>query len=98
MIKRPLVQVLSSATSSLSSYRAYLKGSNYLHSQQLLASPFRTMATTIINPPRDPNTLANYNNWRTVHTTTTLDILFDEKKLKGNVLHTLKAITDGQSD
>jgi leukotriene-A4 hydrolase len=54
--------------------------------------------TTIINPPRDPNTLSNYNNWRTVHTSTVLDILFDEQKLKGQVSHKLKSITDGESD
>ncbi|EXJ88595.1 leukotriene A-4 hydrolase [Capronia coronata CBS 617.96] len=56
------------------------------------------MATTIINPPRDPNTLANYNNWRTVHTSTALDILFDQQKLQGSVTHSLESITDGESD
>ncbi|KAK7890063.1 Leucyl aminopeptidase yscIV [Exophiala xenobiotica] len=55
------------------------------------------MATTI-NTPRDPNTLSNYNNWRTIHTSTTLDILFDEQKLKGIVAHDLQSITDGESD
>jgi leukotriene-A4 hydrolase len=56
------------------------------------------MATTIVNPPRDPNTLSNYNNWRTVHTSTSFDILFDEQKLKGSVTHSFEAITDGESD
>jgi leukotriene-A4 hydrolase len=56
------------------------------------------MATVTVNMPRDPNTLSNYNNWRTIHSKTTLEILFDEQKLKGNVVHTLKAITDGESD
>ena len=56
------------------------------------------MATTIINKPRDPNTLSNYNNWRTVHTSTNFDILFDEQKLKGSVTHSFESITDGESD
>ncbi|KIW64892.1 leukotriene A-4 hydrolase/aminopeptidase [Phialophora macrospora] len=56
----------------------------------------RTMAT--INSPRDPNTLSNYNNWRTVHTSTNFDILFDEQKLKGNVTHSFESLTDGESD
>lgn len=55
------------------------------------------MATTIINPPRDPNTLSNYNNWISTHITANFDILFDQKKLAGNVVHRLKSITDAQS-
>ncbi len=56
------------------------------------------MATTIINSPRDPNTLSNYNAWRTVHTSTIFDILFDEQQLKGRVTHSFEAITNGESD
>lgn len=52
---------------------------------------------TIINPPRDPNTLSNYNNWISTHTTANFEILFDQKKLSGNVVHRLKSITDSQS-
>ncbi|EAU32245.1 conserved hypothetical protein [Aspergillus terreus NIH2624] len=61
-------------------------------------SPFqsRTMATTI-NPPRDPNTLSNYNNWLSTHITANFDILFDQKKLVGNVIHKLKSITNAES-
>ena len=64
----------------------------------LIGMKTRTMATTVINTPRDPNTLSNYNNWRTTHTSTNFDILFDEQKLKGSVTHSLEAITDGESD
>jgi leukotriene-A4 hydrolase len=53
------------------------------------------MAT--INPPRDPNTVSNYNNWRSTHITANFDILFDQKKLVGNVVHQFKSITDGES-
>ncbi|PLN83279.1 leukotriene A-4 hydrolase [Aspergillus taichungensis] len=56
----------------------------------------RTMATTI-NSPRDPNTLSNYNNWRSTHITANFDILFDQKKLAGNVIHKLRSITDASS-
>ncbi|OJJ84939.1 bifunctional aminopeptidase/epoxide hydrolase [Aspergillus glaucus CBS 516.65] len=52
---------------------------------------------TIINSPRDPNTLSNYNNWISTHITANFDILFDQKKLAGNVVHQLKSITDAQS-
>lgn len=53
----------------------------------------RTMTTN----PRDPNTLSNYNNWRSTHITANFDILFDQKKLVGNVVHQFKSITDGES-
>ncbi|KAJ6006549.1 hypothetical protein N7451_004493 [Penicillium sp. IBT 35674x] len=52
-----------------------------------------TMATN----PRDPNTLSNYNNWRSTHITANFDILFDQKKLVGNVVHTFTSITDAVS-
>ena len=52
---------------------------------------------TVINSPRDPNTLSNYNNWRTTHTTTTFEILFEEQKLTGNVTHKLKSTTKAET-
>ncbi|KAJ5170669.1 Leukotriene A4 hydrolase [Penicillium coprophilum] len=57
---------------------------------------FASIHTMAINP-RDPNTLSNYNNWRSTHITANFDILFDQKKLVGNVVHQFKSITDGQS-
>lgn len=56
----------------------------------------RKMATTI-NPPRDPNTLSNYNNWVSTHITANFDILFDEQKVAGNVVHQLKSKTNSES-
>jgi len=56
----------------------------------------RTMANAV-NRPRDPNTLSNYNHWRTTHTSTVFDILFDEQKLQGNVTHKLKSITEAET-
>lgn len=55
-----------------------------------------TRSFTMANP-RDPNTLSNYNNWRSTHITANFDILFDQKKLAGNVVHKFKSITDAQS-
>jgi leukotriene-A4 hydrolase len=54
--------------------------------------------TTTINPPRDPNTLSNYNNWRTTHTTANFHVLFDEQRLKGSVSLRLKSITDAETN
>ena len=50
--------------------------------------------TSVVNPPRDPNTLSNYNNFLTTHTTVNFKIDFEEKKIGGNVALTLKSITD----
>lgn len=55
------------------------------------------MAETIINVPRDPNTLSNYNNWRTSETAVSIDVSFEEQKLKGKVVHKLKSITNSES-
>lgn len=57
----------------------------------------RRMATIIINSPRDPNTLSNYNNWVSTHITANFDILFDQRKLAGNVVHRFKSRTNGES-
>ncbi|KAL3442134.1 leukotriene A-4 hydrolase [Aspergillus insuetus] len=53
--------------------------------------------TTLINTPRDPNTLSNYNNFRCTHTEANFEILFDQKRLVGNVVHKLKSITNAES-
>ncbi len=51
----------------------------------------------VINKPRDPNTLSNYNNWRTTHTSTNFDILFNEQKITGNVNHKLRSTTKAET-
>lgn len=73
--------------------------SRFRSDQVILAFPggcIRRMATTI-NPPRDPNTLSNYNNWVSTHITANLDILFDQQKVAGNVIHLLKSKTHSES-
>jgi len=47
-------------------------------------------AAASIHQPRDPNTLSNYNAWRTKHTTADFEIDFDTKRLKGVVHLTLE--------
>ncbi|KAF7198402.1 Leucine aminopeptidase 2, partial [Pseudocercospora fuligena] len=42
-------------------------------------------AAANIHAPRDPNTLSNYNAWRTKHTTADFDVDFDAKRLTGVV-------------
>lgn len=51
-----------------------------------------------INTPRDPNTLSNYNNFVTTHTTANLEINFKSKILTGNVLLKLKSMTNAETD
>lgn len=52
---------------------------------------------TIIHTPRDPNTLSNYNNFLTTHTTANFDIDFEQKRLAGNVVLELKSITNAEA-
>lgn len=50
--------------------------------------------TSIVNPPRDPNTLSNYNNFLTTHTAVKFNIDFLKKNISGKVALTLESITD----
>ena len=50
--------------------------------------------TSIVNPPRDPNTLSNYNHFLTTHTAVNFNINFEKKSITGNVALTLKSITE----
>ena len=56
----------------------------------------RTMATFTV--PRDPNTLSNYNNWKTKHTIADLAIDFKKQRLHGTVTLELESITDKESE
>ncbi|KAL4880505.1 leukotriene A-4 hydrolase [Aspergillus karnatakaensis] len=59
---------------------------------------YRRSMATLINPPRDPNTLSNYNNWICTHTTANFEVLFEQKKLVGNVVHKLRSTTDAETE
>lgn len=61
----------------------------------------RTMATSTVvekEKPRDPNTLSNYNYWRTKHTIADLAIDFKTKKLHGTVTLQLVSLTEKGSE
>jgi len=47
---------------------------------------------------RDPNTLSNYDAWRTKHTTANLKIDFTDKCLRGSVILELESQTDKSSN
>ncbi|KAL8906049.1 MAG: hypothetical protein Q9207_002279 [Kuettlingeria erythrocarpa] len=53
--------------------------------------------STTIHTPRDPNTLSNYNNFLTKHTTANFSIDFEKKKLSGNVILKLESINDSET-
>ena len=46
---------------------------------------------------RDPNTLSNYNEWRTKHTTADFKVDFTAKCLRGSVVLELESQTDKAS-
>ena len=50
--------------------------------------------TITINPPRDPNTLSNYNNFVTTHTQVNCEINFDKQLVATVVSLNLKSVTD----
>jgi leukotriene-A4 hydrolase len=51
----------------------------------------------VVGTPRDPNTLSNYHNFVTRHTTATFEIDFEKRILKGGVVLTLESLTDKES-
>ncbi|KAK3683059.1 Leucyl aminopeptidase yscIV [Vermiconidia calcicola] len=53
-------------------------------------------AAASIHQPRDPNTLSNYNAWRTKHTKADYEIDFDAKRLKGIIELTLERLAKGE--
>ena len=46
------------------------------------------------SPELDPSTLSNYYNFKVNHTTLNLNVLFDEKILKGSIILNLKSINN----
>ena len=53
-------------------------------------------AAASIHQPRDPNTLSNYNAWRTKHTIADFAIDFDAKRLVGYVTLFLERLAKGE--
>ncbi|KAH7121212.1 leukotriene A-4 hydrolase [Dendryphion nanum] len=50
-----------------------------------------------IQTPRDPNTLSNYHNFVTRHTSANYEIDWEKSVLKGNVVLTLESLTNSES-
>jgi len=48
--------------------------------------------------PRDPNTLANYGEWLTKHTTVNFNVNFEKQRLEGSVSLELESLTDKKSE
>lgn len=46
-----------------------------------------------IKTPRDPNTLANYHNYVTRHTSVDFEIDFEKKRLVGDVVLKMESLT-----
>ncbi|KAF2725755.1 leukotriene A-4 hydrol [Polychaeton citri CBS 116435] len=57
------------------------------------SNPVALRAANSINQPKDPNTLSNYNAWRTSNTVANLTVDFGTKRLKGSVELTLQKLT-----
>jgi leukotriene-A4 hydrolase len=51
-----------------------------------------------VSVPRDPNTVSNYNSWRTRHTIAELAIDFKKQRLHGTVTLQLESITEKESE
>lgn len=47
--------------------------------------------------PRDPNTLANYGEWLTKHTTVNFNVNFEKQRLEGSVQLELESLTEKTS-
>lgn len=50
-----------------------------------------------INTPRDPNTLSNYNNFKTSHTAVDFKIDLTGQRMTGDVTLHLKSITNAEA-
>ncbi|KAH8202299.1 hypothetical protein TruAng_003576 [Truncatella angustata] len=65
-------------------------------SQQQQRRRFSSGTTTKM-APRDPNTLSNYNEWLTKHTTVNFRVNFEKQRLEGSVQLDLESLTDRES-
>ncbi|QSZ31017.1 hypothetical protein DSL72_000578 [Monilinia vaccinii-corymbosi] len=74
-------------------------GRRIITSAPRIVSARQAMATvSTVNMTRDPNTLSNYNNWRTKHTIADLAIDFKKQRVHGTVTLQLESITDKEAE
>lgn len=60
----------------------------------MVTKPTSDPSRVEIRTPRDPNTLSNYHNFVTRHTSVDFDIDFERKRLFGSVVLKLECLTD----
>ncbi|KAL1640706.1 Leucyl aminopeptidase yscIV [Diplodia intermedia] len=63
-----------------------------------MVTRYSAAAAVAVNAPRDPNTLSNYHNFLTTHTTANFELDFAKKRLLGNVVLLLKSLTDKEAE
>lgn len=61
----------------------------------ILNRPISSDVDTEIHQPRDPNTLSNYNAWRTRHVTADLELDFKAKKVAGTIKYDMERLAKG---
>lgn len=61
----------------------------------ILNRPISSEVDTSIHQPRDPNTLSNYNAWRTKHVTADLEIDFRGQRVWGSVTMRMERLAKG---
>lgn len=54
-------------------------------------------ATRNMAPTRDPNTLSNYGEWLTKHTTVNFRVNFEKQRIEGSVVLDLESLTEKES-
>ncbi|KAF9632206.1 putative leukotriene a4 hydrolase protein [Lasiodiplodia theobromae] len=82
----------------------FLTSFSYRSSQQFrgfsatMVTRYSSASAVSVNKHRDPNTLSNYQNFLTKHTTVNFELDFAKQKLRGNVVLLLKSLTDKEAD
>jgi len=61
----------------------------------ILNRPISSDVDTEIHQPRDPNTLSNYNAWKTRHVTANLELDFKRKSVSGTVRYDMQRLAKG---
>ncbi|KAG9998660.1 hypothetical protein KCU78_g16319, partial [Aureobasidium melanogenum] len=62
----------------------------------MLNRPIADNVDISIHQPRDPNTLSNYNVWRTKHVTADLELEFNKNRCVGTIKLELERLEKGQ--
>lgn len=74
--------------------RAYFATTQHAPAATMVTQSTSDPSRVEIRTPRDPNTLSNYHNFVTRHTSVDFDIDFERKRLFGSVVLKLESLTD----